>query len=832
MKHSFDYVVVGSGCSGAMATQTLVEAGVDVTMIDAGMLAPKEGAFPANTSFLKAREEDKDQYKYLIGDHGQGINWGEISKGAQVTPPRQYIAERSDILTPMTSKTFSPLESLGYGGLGIGWGLQCWEYSKAELQKVGLDTEQTKKAYDIVSQRIGISATRDNAASYTINNLATFQPSATADRNHRLIERLYAKKAKQFKRRGIFIGRTPLALLTKPKPGRKAYRYLGTDFYSDADKSAWRPWMTIDELKQKTNFHYYGQLLVTSFKERGDVITIKALDTTSGEPKTFTCRHLILATGALGSARIVMRSLGHIGSKVPLLSNPHTYIPCIQPRLFGKGYEEKKLGLGQLSYFIDTKGSDSGISVASSYSYQSLMLFRIITQLPFNFADGRILSRFLTPGLVIMIAQHPDSLSPNKYLKLVRDPKSLTGDKIEAHYVLSAEDEKEWDKREHQYVSVMRKLHTYPLKRVKTEHGSAIHYAGTLPFSNTPQPMRLTPEGRLHGTKHVHVADSSGFQFLPAKGLTFTLMANAHMVAENSIKGESMRRDTPVVAITGASGFLGSTLTDHFINKKWKVIALVRNAEDKNSTSQVEYREYDITKPISKNALKGVDYLVHAAYVKLDAKNPHAFQNNVDGAKQLLAAAKKARVKQSLFISTMSAHEEAISVYGKQKLAIEQLFLSSPNTTVLRCGLILGDGGIVREMAGFMKSKHAVPLIGGGNQPLQVISVNDLCRVISNAFERTLTGRFVAAHPQVYSYHEFYKALAHQLNVRVAYIPIPYGVLQFVFRTAALLHIPLGVGEDNLKGLKKLKAMPSSADMKKLGVQAADLPQALQRAQL
>jgi len=536
MKEILEYVVVGSGCSGAIAAQTLVEAGVDVTMIDVGITAEKETRMPKDASFFDMRQHDQNQYKYLIGERGQGINWGKISKGAQVTPPRQYIAKNVDTFTPMASHTFSPLESLGYGGLGIGWGLQCWEYSDADLKRVGLNPKQVRDAYDVVSRRIGISATKDAAATYTIGNLSTFQPSAASDKNHRLIQRLYAKRKSFFKKRGVYVGRTPLALITQPKPGRKPYRYLDTDFYSDADKSAWRPWITVDQLKKKTNFHYVDNTLVISFKERGGIVTIHALDTATGKTKKIACRFLVLASGALGSARIVMRSQGKIGTKVPLLSNPHTYIPCIQPRMFGKAYEKKKLGFGQLSYFIDRDGDDSGISVASSYSYQSLMLFRIITQLPFNFADGRILSRFLTPGLVIMIAQHPDEQSEHKYLQLVKDASSPTGDKVKAQYELSEEDETKWDEREKKYVSVMRKLHTYPLKRVKTEHGSAIHYAGTLPFSEAPEPMRLSSDGRLHNTKHVYVADSSGFQFLPAKGLTFTLMANAHIVATNILK--------------------------------------------------------------------------------------------------------------------------------------------------------------------------------------------------------------------------------------------------------------------------------------------------------
>ncbi len=531
-----DYIVVGSGCSGAIAAQTLVESGVDVTMLDTGIINKDDNSIPKDESFYSLRNNDPDQYKYFIGDKGQGLSWGKISKGAQVTPPRQYITKHVDKLTPIKSRTFSPLESLSYGGLGLGWGLQCWAYSDSDIQKVGLEAPRVREAYEVIAKRIGISATKDSAAKYTIGNLQNYQKSANEDRNHRLILNKYAKQQKKLQGKGIFIGRTPLALITSKVNGRKEYRYLETDFYSDADKSAWRPWITVDRLRRKKNFTYIGDTLVTSFKEKGDIVEVHTINIENNKNIIFKCRNLILASGALGTARIVLRSQAKEGVKVPLLSNPHSYIPCIQPRMLGKGYEKKKLGFGQVSYFIDTEGNDSGLSVASSYSYQSLMLFRIINQLPLNFADGRIISRFLTPGLVIMIAQHPDSQSPNKYLRLVKDKSSVTGDRMEAKYTPSQDEEETWDKREREYVSAMRKLGTYPLKRVKTEHGSAIHYAGTLPFSEKPKPLHLDKSGRLHKTKHVYIADSSGFLFLPGKGLTFTLMANAHIVACNVLK--------------------------------------------------------------------------------------------------------------------------------------------------------------------------------------------------------------------------------------------------------------------------------------------------------
>ncbi len=66
--------------------------------------------------------------------------------------------------------------------------------------------------------------------------------------------------------------------------------------------------------------------------------------------------------------------------------------------------------------------------------------------------------------------------------------------------------------------------------------GSGMHYAGTLPMRGAPGPWQLYPDGRLHGTRQVYVADGACFPRLPAKNLTFTIMANAMRIA-SSIRG-------------------------------------------------------------------------------------------------------------------------------------------------------------------------------------------------------------------------------------------------------------------------------------------------------
>ncbi len=530
-----DYIVVGSGCAGAMAAQTLIEAGATVAMLDVGIVNPNHNALVPDKDFLTIRKNEPKQYHYFMGEQAEDLAWKTIGKGAQITPQRKHMTELVEQFLPVKSESFRPLESLGYGGLGIGWGLQCWAYSTAELKAAGLNPGAISKAYEVIAERIGISATEDDAKDYTLGQLKNYQASPTMDRNHNLIYNKYLKNRRHLSQNGFILGRTPLALITQNYKGRQKYAYQDMDYYSDNRKSAWRPWITIDELKKKPNFHYYGNLLVLSFKEEKGVVEVHCLNVKDNQKVVFKAGKLILAASALGSARIVLRSLGKPGTKLPLLCNPYTYIPCLQPAMMGKAAEPNKLGYAQLSLFLDEANSNFNVSVASLYSYQSLMLFRIIRQAPLNFVDARIIMRYLMSSFVIMGVHHPDKFSPQKYLQLISSKDSPSGDVLKINYTLNQPEQAEILRRERKFTAAMRKLRTYPLKRVHPGYGASIHYAGTLPFSKSKRAFTLSLEGKLHGTKSVYVADSAGFNYLPARGLTFTLLANAHLTAKEAL---------------------------------------------------------------------------------------------------------------------------------------------------------------------------------------------------------------------------------------------------------------------------------------------------------
>ena len=163
------------------------------------------------------------------------------------------------------------------------------------------------------------------------------------------------------------------------------------------------------------------------------------------------------------------------------------------------------------------------------------MAFHILKETPMSTRTGFEFLQYMMPAFTIAGLFHPERGGSTKYLELRKDDNLLPGDALHINYRLTAQEIEKVAHNEHQFTKALRQLNCFVLKKMNPGHGSGIHYAGTLPFSDKNEQFKLLPDGKLGMSKNVYVADGSGFTYLPAKGLTFSLMANAHNVALNAL---------------------------------------------------------------------------------------------------------------------------------------------------------------------------------------------------------------------------------------------------------------------------------------------------------
>ncbi len=525
--------------AGVHAAQTLVDADARVLMLDGGASPDLSLAPPSDRSFLSLRESDGDQHRYFLGKQLEAIATPAGRPGSQLTPTRRFIVDGVEHWLRFRSESFAPMESLALGGLGNAWGVGCYHFSDDDLDAAGLPRAEILEGYQLIADRIGVQGTDDDASAFCGGNVTGLHPVMAMDDAASALYARYQTRRRAVLGRGLYMGRPALAVLTRAKDERRPVAYHNMDFYADEEQAAYRPWITLERLKRDPRFEYRGDMIVSDFAETPDSVTVSAFDAsrTDGTRMSFTGRKLVLCAGAIGSMRIVARSGKGFDRGFPILTNPCDYLLGIQPARIGKALGEQASSFAQLAMFYRPPTESSLVySGGSIYSYQALMLFRLAREAPLPFPLSRDLLQYLQTSLLMIGMTYPDWPSDRNVLRLVKDPESPTEDTLTAEYAVST---RQATLRAQTLRTIRRefpRIGCWIASAVRGKNGFSSHYAGTLPYSREEREWTLAPDGRLHGMRSVYVADSSGFRFLPALGLTWTIMANAHRTAHGLVK--------------------------------------------------------------------------------------------------------------------------------------------------------------------------------------------------------------------------------------------------------------------------------------------------------
>lgn len=171
--------------------------------------------------------------------------------------------------------------------------------------------------------------------------------------------------------------------------------------------------------------------------------------------------------------------------------------------------------------------------------------------------------------------------------------------------------------------------------------------------------------------------------------------------------------------ITGGTGSLGKALTNYLLERHPGLKRLVIFSRDEQKQfemaqeypphqyPQIRYFIGDIRDcDRLKRALKGIDYVIHAAamkHVPIAEYNPmECVKTNVLGAENLINACLESDVKKVVALSTDKA-AAPINLYGATKLVSDKLFIAANNITgwnpikfsVVRYGNVMGSNGSV-----------------------------------------------------------------------------------------------------------------------------------------
>jgi len=227
------------------------------------------------------------------------------------------------------------------------------------------------------------------------------------------------------------------------------------------------------------------------------------------------------------------------------------------------------------------------------------------------------------------------------------------------------------------------------------------------------------------------------------------------------------------VAITGASGYVGSAIARCFRKHGWEVIEMGRRSA----------RKYELGGDVD---WTGIEALVHCAWDFRLKRREDIERVNVQGSIRLMEGARAAGVKRGVFISSLSCFEGCRSLYGQGKLEVECAAARLGFASV-RPGLVYGDtpGGMMGSLEKAVKASPLVPLIGDGSAPQYPVHEEDLAELVFTLCqsEHPPVEPISAASGEAIPFRELLARIAARNGNKPMFLPIPWRLILAGLRT-------------------------------------------------
>ncbi|MBN8814269.1 MAG: NAD(P)H-binding protein [Sphingomonas sp.] len=238
-----------------------------------------------------------------------------------------------------------------------------------------------------------------------------------------------------------------------------------------------------------------------------------------------------------------------------------------------------------------------------------------------------------------------------------------------------------------------------------------------------------------------------------------------------------------VVALTGGTGFVGSHVIDQATAAGIELRALTRRPQpDRAGVTWVAGALDDAASLAT--LVEGADAVLHVAGV-INAPDRAGFAaGNIEGTRNVIAAAEQAGIRRFVQVSSIAAREPDLSDYGWSKAEADKVLnTSNLDWTIVRPPAIFGPRD--NEMLELFKLaiKHVMPLPPAGGR-LSIIAVEELVRLLialpaSNALTRQIVEPDDGA-PNGWDHRDLARAIGVATDSKVLPLPLPRMILDTI----------------------------------------------------
>ncbi len=229
------------------------------------------------------------------------------------------------------------------------------------------------------------------------------------------------------------------------------------------------------------------------------------------------------------------------------------------------------------------------------------------------------------------------------------------------------------------------------------------------------------------------------------------------------------------IAVAGATGFIGHRLCPALAAAGHDVVALARHPERYEGPGiavQADVGdEESLAKALSTDPVDALIYLVHS----LEHSD---FENrDADGARATAAAAAAAGVGRILYLGGLGDDDDDLSDHLRSRHEVESLLGSTGvPVTVLRAGIVIGDGGasfdMLRQLVMHLPVMITPRWVGVKCQP---IALDDVVGYLVDLLDKpeSMGQTYDVGGPEVLRYMDMLHRTARVMNRPLLVVPVP-----------------------------------------------------------
>ena len=531
-------IIVGSGARGVHFALSVLKKGYEVTMLDVGYQKPE--VLNPKDSINELKNNLDDPVEYFLGEKYEAVIYPDNKSEYYGFPPsKNYVFQKPPQFS-YKSMGFSPLFSFAQGGLAEVWTGGVYPLNDHELSDFPFSFKDILPYYNEVASRISVSGENDDLSKFMPFHNNIMEPLTLDEHSDLILSRYKEIKSYLNKNFKCYLGRSRIATLSRDIDKRKTCKYNGRCLWGCPSGALYTPSITLEKCISYRNFKYIPNMYVTHFQfnSKRRITSVIAESTKNRQSYSFPLDRLVLAAGTIPTSKIFLESIfknsGEIIRLNGLMDNRQVLVPFVNLNMVGKSFTSDSYQYHQIAMGFEQINPKEYIH-GQVTTLKSALIHPIIQNIPFDFKTSIYIFRNLHSALGVINLNFCDSRRETNYVSLIKD-KNLSNSKLLINYKPMNGESGILKKTIKTLKKALRKLGCIvpPGMIYVRPMGASVHYSGTIPMTRNCTKFTTSEYCQSHDFENLFIVDGTTFPFLPAKNLTFTLMANAARVADNA----------------------------------------------------------------------------------------------------------------------------------------------------------------------------------------------------------------------------------------------------------------------------------------------------------